>query len=470
MTFDSFTFVVFFAAVLIMQRRVHGEPRKWLLLLTSWMFYAGWNPYFLPLLILTSSFDWLLAKKLMQPHPNRWRWLLLSLVSNLGVLAFFKYRFFIAQNIDLVLGTGLLADLQGPGAHHWTLPVGISFYTFQSLSYCIDAYRNDLAKERVSWLDFSLYVAFFPQLVAGPIVRFGDFYPQLKVLRRADAQGIGSGIALMIVGLFLKTVCADAVFAPVSDALFTGQAAQHFQDAWVATVAFSGQIFCDFAGYSLCAIGCARALGFRLADNFDAPYAAIGFSDFWRRWHISLSTWLRDYLYIPLGGNRFGALRTYTALSLTMLIGGLWHGAAWTFVLWGALHGGYLVLERLARPALAKLPAIWALRWLGGLITLVGVLQAWVFFRAESLAQALQLSSLMWNPPTAAAPQLSAPMKMALCGFVLLVVAHIFQRRFNVLDRLLAAPFWLLACLLAQLLSAIVLSPGHARAFIYFQF
>ena len=222
MPFDSFSFLLFFISVVLLDRSAWGtRARKPILLIASWGFYAGWNPYFLPMLIATSTLDWWLGRKLMAASKvMKSRWLMLSLLSNLGVLAYFKYRFFIASNFDSIFDTGLLTSLQAPGAASWILPVGISFYTFQSLSYCIDAYRGQLPDKPVSWLDFSLYVAFFPQLVAGPIVRFGDFYPQLARNPRADAAQLGTGVALIIIGLFLKVVGADSVFAPSTDVLF----------------------------------------------------------------------------------------------------------------------------------------------------------------------------------------------------------------------------------------------------------
>ena len=480
MPFDTFSFILFFTVVLLLERLTPlGQVRKSLLLLLSWLFYAGWNPYFLPLLIITGSADWWLASQLQYGKAQHKRfWLLLSLLSNLSVLGFFKYRFFIAENLDALFATQLLAGLQAPGHIQWALPVGISFYTFQSMSYCIDAYRGKLPSDRVSWLDFSLYVGFFPQLVAGPIVRFNDFYPQLQAQKRADARALQTGFVLLLIGLFLKIVGADSIFGPVSDQAFAASAPSTGQ-AWLAAIAFSGQIFCDFAGYSTCAIGAARCLGFGLPENFAAPYSALGWSDFWRRWHISLSSWLRDYLYIPLGGNRFGALRTYVALSLTMLIGGLWHGAAWTFVLWGGMHGLFLVLERALRPIVAagmlrvptlQIPAV----ILGWAFTLFGVIIAWVFFRATSASQAFNYCHAMLSLGSTsliAGWQTLAPAeKMAWLSFLVLIVCHLLQRRFRMQERFIEAPLWLLIPACAVLLSAIVLSPGNARAFIYFQF
>jgi alginate O-acetyltransferase complex protein AlgI len=480
MSFDSLTFLIFFGLLLALDRALVGTPRKWLLLAASWLFYAGWNPYFLPMLIATASLDWWLARR-MQASDHKGRWLALSLISNLGVLSYFKYRFFIAENIDAILGTALLQQLQAPGMHQWALPVGISFYTFQSLSYCIDAYRGQLPEmtssqvaqgtidKQASWLDFSLYVAFFPQLVAGPIVRFTDFYPQLVSQKRAHAEAIGSGVLLIMIGLMLKMVLADSVFATVADPIFASTDINAAL-AWTAMLAFSGQIFCDFAGYSLCAIGAARAFGFWLPDNFNAPYAALGFSDFWRRWHISLSTWLRDYLYIPLGGNRHGVLRTYIALSLTMLIGGLWHGAAWTFVMWGALHGGYLVLERLCKPWLASFPnAIW-LRAIGYCLTLLAIMVAWIFFRAKDFDSAWQMLAVLPAIQLSFWAALTPAAKLSCVCFVALVGMHHVERRYSLLQKLQTLPAWCMVLLITLLVHTIVLSPGTSKAFIYFQF
>jgi alginate O-acetyltransferase complex protein AlgI len=332
------------------------------------------------------------------------------------------------------------------------------------------ANEQTTSQARVSWLDFSLYVAFFPQLVAGPIVRFMDFYPQLENQRRANAHAIGSGFLLMLIGLTLKMVLADGIFAPVADPIFAASLALNAGQAWSAMLAFSGQIFCDFAGYSLTAIGAARAFGFWLPENFNAPYAALGFSDFWRRWHISLSSWLRDYLYIPLGGNRFGAVRTYLALSLTMLIGGLWHGAAWTFVVWGGLHGLYLIIERLLKPILSKLAPYPLMRLLGYAGTLLSVMVAWIFFRASSFDSALQIIQQLpaWSSTTWAS--LAPAAKLSAWVFVALVGCHHLQRRFDLLAHLQSAPKPVLIVLISVLIHLIVLSPGNSRAFIYFQF
>ena len=263
-----------------------------------------------------------------------------------GMLGYFKYGTFLLENFRLaMLAWGV--DYQPPEMDI-VLPVGISFYTFATMSYTLDIYLRRAQPAR-NFLDYALFVTFFPHLVAGPIMRPTELVPQFEQPRRANANQLCFGLALMTLGLFQKVVLADGFLAGPAEAVYDGMKAPGALDAWIATLAFSGQIFCDFAGYSTTAIGAAMCLGFAMPDNFRFPYAAIGFSDFWRRWHITLSTWLRDYLYIPLGGNRHGEARTYMALMATMLLGGLWHGASWTFVVWGGLHGIYLAAERLLR-------------------------------------------------------------------------------------------------------------------------
>ncbi|MCA1714281.1 MAG: MBOAT family protein, partial [Gammaproteobacteria bacterium] len=319
MLFNSLTFIAFFAIVLAL----HNAPLSWRakklnLLLASYLFYAAWNPPFVILLWISTLVDWWAAGRIArtQAPAQRRALLLVSLATNLGLLGYFKYGGFLTRNFAEAMAT-LGIVWQAP-AWDIVLPVGISFYTFQTMAYTLDVYLRRAAPAK-SFLDFSLFVTFFPQLVAGPIIRPTDLVPQFATPRVATPRQLGWGLMLMVLGLFEKIVIADGLLAPVSDEVFGTKAVLHPADAWLGTLAFSGQIFCDFAGYTTCAIGIALTLGFSLPDNFRFPYAAIGFSDFWRRWHISLSTWLRDYLYVPLGGNRLGAGRTYVNLMLTML-------------------------------------------------------------------------------------------------------------------------------------------------------
>ena len=397
MLFNSLSFIVFLVVVLLLyySKVLQWTSKKRMLLIASYLFYAMWNPPLVVLLWISTVVDWTAGKKLAIETNQKKRklWLLLSLCVNLGFLAFFKYGDFLLENFTTLVNTiGINFEAQPMDI---ILPMGISFYTFQTMSYTIDMYHKKIQPAR-TFLDFALYVTFFPQLVAGPIVRAKDLITQFYEEKRATTQQFFWGLFLLTIGLFQKVVMADTLLADTSDTIFGAKEMLHSLDAWAGTLAFSGQIFFDFAGYSTCAIGIALMLGIILPDNFKYPYAAIGFSDLWRRWHISLSSWLRDYLYIPLGGNRHGITRMYVALMLTMLLGGLWHGAAWTFVIWGALHGIYLVIERLLRKHIKlKINAYNGI--LLALLTYTCVNITWVFFRAREFSTAKNMISSMLN-------------------------------------------------------------------------
>jgi len=469
MQFDSFTFLVFFALVLGAYNALHAwSARKWLLLVASYLFYAAWNPAFVLLLAGSTTLDWWIAQRIhAAAGPARRRWITLTLIVNLGVLGLFKYQRFLLDNIAAALASFGVHYVPAP--LDFVLPAGISFYTFHSLSYCIDVYRGTFAPTR-NWRDYALYVGFFPQLVAGPITRFPQMRPQIESPRGTTRDGLGLGCALLVLGLFEKCVLADSIFAPVADAFFNAPGDAATAVAWSGVLAFSGQIFCDFAGYSTCAIGTALAFGFTLPTNFRLPYAALGFSDFWRRWHISLSSWLRDYLYVSLGGNRRGEWRTYRNLLLTMLIGGLWHGAAWTFVIWGGLHGLYLAAERLLRehvwPKNWQAPAFLRVGYM--LLTLLLVALAWIFFRAPDLHTALHILALL--RPSVIDALLDPAQKLALLAFAGVVAVHWAMRDRDLKEFCLAVPAPAFGLALGLLIAAIVLAPGDSHAFIYFQF
>lgn len=470
MTFDSLSFALF----IVLLWGLVGLTRNWRvrkleLLAASYLFYAAWNPVFIWLLALSTVVDWQAARRLHAARsPARRRaWLLLSLIVNLGLLSWFKYADFFIANYNLIVNGLGLGGFQAP-LLDVVLPVGISFYTFQTLSYTLDVYRGRIEPGR-DFADYALYVSFFPQLVAGPIVRYEQFASQLIQPRIITAAGVETGTALMIGGLFLKSVLADSLFAPVVDASFAGVSGLGTLAAWSGITAFSGQIYCDFAGYSLCAIGAARVLGFVLPKNFHGPYASLGLSDFWRRWHISLSTWIRDYLYIPLGGNRRGRRRTLINLVIAMGLGGLWHGAAWTYVFWGLAHGLWLVLEHALKP----LAATWS--WLASrplqafwmLLTFILVTLTWVLFRADTLGQAqAYYQALLWPSRSV----MSTAGWMALATMGLMLCWHAAMRHVEI-EAVYARLVWpLRGVLLGLLLAAILLSPGENRAFIYFQF
>jgi alginate O-acetyltransferase complex protein AlgI len=473
MVFNSLLFLAFFALVNASQfLPISWTQRKLVLTLFSYLFYAAWYPPTIVILWASTLLDWFVTRRLAEvTNPGKRRaLLLLSLVFNFGVLGYFKYSGFFVENLRPVLTTlGLHID---PSLVPHVLPVGISFYTFMSLAYVIDVYRG-VTKPVSSLIDFALYLTFYPHLVAGPIVRSQDFIPQLTTPRRASAADFGWGLLLLIFGLFQKVVVADALLAPIADRVFASPTAPRLLDAWSGALAFAGQIFCDFAGYSTCAVGAAACLGFRLPENFRRPYAALGFADFWRRWHITLSSWLRDYLYISLGGNRHGTLRTLLNLMLTMVLGGLWHGAAWNFVIWGALHGSFLWAERGLKLLLTRAPQslLTAARPLGVALTFVCVSVAWVFFRARTFHEAVGVARGMLGFARGGAALLH-PLQVAtsfVCVGIMLLL-HNHYRDKSLREALGNKPSWVLAFAIAGVVFITVTTAGEDRAFIYFQF
>jgi alginate O-acetyltransferase complex protein AlgI len=471
MVFNSLTFLVFFALV----HCVYALPLSWRnrkvhLWLSSYIFYAAWNPPFVILLWISTVVDWYAGKKIALAANGREKklFLLLSLTTNLGLLGYFKYGNFVLESLVSVLAT--VGITYQPAVSNVILPVGISFYTFQSLSYSLDIYRGKM-QPWSKFSDFAFFVTFFPQLVAGPIVRAADFLPQCSEARRATSYQMGWGLSLLVLGLFEKVILADALLAPVADTVFAAVASAGSGDAWLGIFAFSAQIFFDFSGYSLCAIGAAMTFGFVLPDNFKFPYAAIGFSDFWRRWHISLSTWLRDYLYIPLGGNRKGNMRTYANLMITMLVGGLWHGASWRFVVWGGLHGLYLAAERFLVSVLGELHFFrrGVARIFLALLTFVCVSITYVFFRAQDFADAFQLLLTLFS---GAEGHLLSPQETFRVSSVLaiLLLGQWILRDSSLEEISMRIPAFLKIMLLCGALLALSLHTGEDRAFIYFQF
>jgi D-alanyl-lipoteichoic acid acyltransferase DltB (MBOAT superfamily) len=387
MLFNSLEFLLFFAVVLAAYRLPH-RGQNFFLLAASYFFYASWDWRFLSLIVLSTAVDFYCGRRIHTASSlrTRRRLLLVSLGVNLGMLGVFKYFNFFADSLAVLLSSlGMQADRVTLDI---VLPVGISFYTFQTLSYTLDIYRRRLEPEPDP-VNFALFVAFFPQLVAGPIERASHFLPQVRKSRTVALDDVSSGLWFVVWGFFLKLFVADNL-APIADAAFTSSGNVDGVTSLLGVYAFAFQIFGDFAGYSSIAIGVARLLGFRLSTNFLFPYWVTNPRDFWRNWHISLSSWLRDYLYIPLGGGRGPSWFTLRNLMLTMLLGGLWHGAAWTFVIWGAYHGSLLIAHRLAeaRFSVAREPTGfsgsigWGVRVLAMFhLTCIG----WLIFRAPSL-------------------------------------------------------------------------------------
>jgi len=483
MVFNSYTFIAFFLVMLLL----HNLPISWRakkinLLLASYIFYAAWNPPFILLLWLSTVVDYFVGRALYnQENVTRKRLLLvLSLIGNLGMLVFFKYGTFLLENFVALVN---LAGIDfSPAKPNIILPAGISFYTFTTLCYTIDMYYKKSEPVK-SMLDFSLFVTFFPHLVAGPIVRPPQLVPQFEMPRTATMKQMTEGLLLLTLGLFMKVVLADGQLAGTANDVFGHTGSLFALDTWMGVLAFSGQIFFDFAGYSTCAIGVALCLGFILPENFKYPYAAVGFSDFWRRWHITLSAWLRDYLYIPLGGNRKSELKTYINLMVTMLLGGLWHGANWTFVAWGGLHGFYLWVEKYIRDAWAKRrpgPAVSAagvtsanipLAFVYALFTFFLINVTWVFFRAATFTQAWTMLASMFGMARDAQPLLTTLAIIKVSVIVtLMVIAHWLMRNSSVLQLAQKIPWWFLAIVWALMMLALALSQESSSSFIYFQF
>jgi len=504
MLFNSYTFLVFFIVVLIL----HNLPFSWKtkkinLLIASYVFYAAWNPPFILLLWLSTLVDFFVGRALYT-QENKYKkkmLLVISLIGNLGMLCFFKYGGFILENFTHLVNA--FGANYHPAKPNIILPAGISFYTFTTLCYTIDMYRRE-SKPVKTLLDFSLFVTFFPHLVAGPIVRPPQLVPQFETPRKANSQQLIQGLFLLSLGLFMKVFLADGMLSGAANTVFSSHDVLKTTDAWMGVLAFSGQIFFDFAGYSSCAIGAALSLGFVLPQNFLFPYAAVGFTDFWRRWHITLSSWLRDYLYIPLGGNRNGKIKTYFNLMVTMLLGGLWHGANWTFVVWGALHGFYLWVEKAYRdmrkkpagkPVLVTAEYIKSSFAPGGhkavegsfppeknhpknltnfflaLCTFFLINVTWVFFRAPDFTSAWRLLHSMFVRNTTGTALLSwlDIFKVSLI-MIILVIAHWLMRNTMVLKVAGKMPWWLLGIIWAAMLLLISLSQNASSSFIYFQF
>lgn len=371
MSFTSVAFIIFFIVVLgitaIIERTLSSKWKDVFFLLASYFFYGYWDWRFCFLLLFVTLVSYFTAKA----NHNIWAFTI-GLIVPLAVLGVFKYFNFFLASAAAIMGRDL-------GTLKIILPVGISFYTFQALSYVIDVHREKIAAEN-DFIKLALYISFFPQLVAGPIVRAADFLPQLRENRKITLENIKIGIQIFVFGLFKKIVLADHLSVFVDD-VFSKPAAFHWMTILLAIVSYSIQIYFDFSGYSDMAIGCAKCLGYDFKRNFNLPYFSQSVTEFWRRWHISLSTWLKEYLYIPLGGNRKGTLRRYINLFLTMLLGGLWHGADWTFVFWGGLNGLALCIDKLL-PNRKK--DIIVLQVLDTLITFCFISFTWIFFRAES--------------------------------------------------------------------------------------
>jgi alginate O-acetyltransferase complex protein AlgI len=483
MLFPTIEFGIFFLIVFAVSWAVRGAPelRKFVLLGASYFFYGWWDWRFLGLLFLSTLINYLAGLAIAHTEREGLRKLIvgIAVTAGLSILGFFKYYGFFLTSLATLLETaGLERDLPFMQV---ILPVGISFFTFQGISYVVDVYRGHATAEK-SLLNVMLYISFFPQLVAGPIVRAADFLPQLHrapVLTRAH---IGVGVVLILSGLAKKMVIANYLATELVDPVFFDPTAVSALDLLIGIYGYAVQIYCDFSGYSDIAIGVAALLGYRFLENFDQPYRASSLQDFWRRWHISLSTWLRDYLYVPLGGSRYGEAKTYRNLFLTMFLGGIWHGAAWTFVFWGTFHGAMLAVERYARKKLDEFAPSHSDP--GGVMTAIGngaqhvvgivwtfhlVCFAWIFFRADSFSTAGSYLAGFgrWSEPS----QYVTPFAVGL-----ILLAMFFQFTPRNLGRWLAQLIqWLPSPVLGLLLGGGIwliwtVAPEGVAPFIYFQF
>ncbi len=437
MLFNSLAFALFFPIVVLLYFLCPHKYRWILLLIASYYFYMCWKAEYALLILLSTVVDYFVAIKMSKipEKQQRRKWLYISLFVNLGLLFTFKYLDFFSGSLNTLFQSfNLLAEIP---AFKLLLPVGISFYTFQTLSYSVDVYNGKVEPERHFGI-FALYVSFFPQLVAGPIERPGRLLPQFRERVKFDYERVVDGLRMMFWGFFMKLVIADNAVGIV-DTVYRSPEKYEGLQVILATFLFAFQIFCDFAGYSIIAIGAAKVIGFDLMQNFNRPYFATSIREFWQRWHISLSTWFRDYCYIPLGGNRTVKWRWYYNLMVTFVVSGLWHGANWTFVVWGFLHGLYLIAAIIWKPyadkfyvrsGMSELPTL--SRVLQIFTTFILACLAWVFFRAQSVADAMTIFKKMPNISLGQFrwdlfPKYTYQLKTVLFFIAVLLIIHILE-------------------------------------------
>lgn len=470
MLFSSGTFWALFLVFM----PVYGllRNRLWqmvtFVVLFSFFFYYKSSGLFVALLFGTSLFDWILSRVMTSPGRSRtFRRVCvgLSLTASLGILAYFKYANFFLWNIQAMVG-GNFQPLE------LVLPVGISFYTFQSISYIIDVYKGRVEPTR-TWLEYAFFLSFFPALVAGPIVRADYFLPQIRQNHHATATEVYTGLWLIILGVIKKAIIADYI-AQYNDLIFNNPGGYSGFETLMGIIGYTMQIYCDFSGYSDMAIGIALIMGFKLAQNFNFPYKSQNLTDFWRRWHISLSTWLRDYVYIPLGGNRKGTARTYINNFATMLVGGLWHGAAWKFVFWGAMHGVGLAVHKACKPLLQRIPDNAFTVFISWLLTFVYVSLLWVFFRAADFQASVDIIvRIFTNFDPAYFPVFWSVRTEWCVMMILLIVAHFIpQKWMHVGQVLFIRSPWIVKILVFLLVVQCVIEymTLEVAPFIYFQF
>lgn len=479
MFFNSFTFAFFFLIVYFLYLVLPHKLQNRMLLVASYVFYGWWDWRFLSLIAISTIIDYYCGLRIHAEEKKKKQkfFVLLSVFFNLGILAFFKYfNFFISSLSEALQVFGWELNTT---TLNIVLPVGISFYTFQTMSYSIDIYRKELKPTR-DFLDFALYVSFFPQLVAGPIERAKHLLPQILKPRKLTRDDFCTGCYLIFFGLYLKVFIADNL-ASLVEPVFSSYGPYNGVQVMLGLYAFAFQIFCDFAGYSSIARGLSKCMGFDLMVNFNLPYFSKNPSEFWSRWHISLSSWLRDYLYIPLGGNRNGSVMTYRNLFVTMVLGGLWHGAAWTFIAWGVYQGGLLIVHRLAKPILARFQfpenslreKIWSLFCIVLFFQFVCI--GWLFFRAHSLSQAFEMLTAIFSIRLGPGNGIVYYMSVMLPPFLfftalLLFVQVLCYRRSDLLVVLKWPVFFRAFFIVVLFYSMVCFGVKGGSDFIYFQF
>lgn len=479
MLFNSLIFLIFaflFFTLLPFVNKLKNNFRWFFFTTASFLFYGWWDWRFIFLIIGSGLIDFFAGLLITKKQKYKTLFLVLSLLGNLGSLAAFKYSSFFAENISLLLSHfGIIIDLKSKIPKFMLiLPVGISFYTFQSMSYTIDIYRDRL-KPTANILQFFSYLAMFPQLVAGPIVRARDLLPQLKRVKKVSSIENWHGLKLILIGFFKKVVLADNIAPLVNYAFNDSNTAHSTIFWWIAIIGFAFQIYFDFSGYSDIARGLAKWMGFHFRINFNHPYISTSIKEFWTRWHISLSTWFKDYVYIPLGGSRKGKIRSHINMWITMVVSGFWHGAAWTFIIWGALHAFFLSLERILKlpKRLTKIPGG---KILALIILLFQVMIAWVFFRAESFGQAVKIIKYLFNFNFSIDFDTNKP--WFINGLVYIITGILTETYYflnikklsytlnmNSFYRKIAEPIYFII-----LISVIIFLRGKGQEFIYFQF
>lgn len=478
MLFNSTEFLIFFPVVVITYYALPGKAKKYWLLITSYYFYMCWNARYALLLLFSTAVTYL-SGRLMFTKQGRYKKLVvaMSFTLNLGILFFFKYFNFVFTSLSAIANK--LGIVFAQPKLDLLLPVGISFYIFQALSYTMDIYRKKLEVER-NFFTYALYVSFFPQLVAGPIERSTSLLPQLRSTppRITETTHITRGLQLMLWGFFEKIVIADTA-AGVVDYVYNNFAAMNGLQIIGATVLFAFQIYCDFGGYSHIAIGAAQVLGFKLMDNFRQPYFSTSVKEFWRRWHISLSTWFKDYLYIPLGGNRLGKLRTKCNIMIVFLLSGLWHGASWNYVVWGGLNGLFQLGNT---PVNERERGI--KKYLSIFVTFCLIDFTWLFFRAPGFRYGCRMLKQIWTLPQSWSVKENLVQMgftktnlavLAIALLILFAVDILHENKVRIRDRIALTPAWLrwgiyLAACEMILLEIVIRYGQPATAFLYFQF